>query len=153
VPAQRFVEEAHDQRALRGRVPLTVVLCFEVIYPRLVAARSRPDVKAIVNLANDSWYDSDIVGEQQLAFASFRAIEQRRWLVRVAEGGPSAVLDPFGRIVRKMEHGRAGFIEARIEERSDPEPGAVGRITIAGLALCGSVTGALVWHVTRRLSS
>jgi apolipoprotein N-acyltransferase len=132
----RFVEEAEVQRVLLGRFPLSVALCFEVIYPSLVASRSRDDVLAIVNLANDSWYGG-VVGEQQLAFASLRAIEQRRHLVRVADGGPSAVLDPFGRAVREMGRGERGSMEILIRAGGvqPRERWAIGAVAVGGCLL------------------
>jgi apolipoprotein N-acyltransferase len=140
----RFVEEGLEQQPLRGRFSLSVALCFEVIYPRLVAARTTSDTLAIVNLANDSWYGG-VVGEQQLAFASFRAIEHRRYLVRVAEGGPSAVLDPLGRIVRELRQGERGALIARVEQGGvQPSEGrAMIALTLAG-ALAGRLAARLV---------
>ena len=51
-----------------------------------------------MNPSNDSWIRSIKYAEQQLSFATFRAIEQRRYLVRASTAGPSAVIDPWGRV-------------------------------------------------------
>jgi apolipoprotein N-acyltransferase len=51
------------------------------------------------NLTNDSWYGRSTEPLEHLALATFRAIENRRCLVRVTNTGLSAFVDPVGRIV------------------------------------------------------
>jgi apolipoprotein N-acyltransferase len=78
------------------------VLCYEALFPDIVAARRSPGSVAILNLADDSWVSGDAATIQLTDFARFRAIEQRLPLIRVAHGGLSVVVDPFGRIVNRL---------------------------------------------------
>jgi apolipoprotein N-acyltransferase len=102
-----------------------------------------------VNLANDAWYGSSWPGLQQLAFARFRAIESRRTLIRVADSGPSAVVDPYGRIVRELGPPEIGSIDAEISASRDPT--TTERTAILAVALVGAGLGSIArrW-ITRR---
>jgi apolipoprotein N-acyltransferase len=142
---QRLAVEGDVQRSLRGDDAYAIAFCFEVIFPTLVSSRLEADSLAIINLANDAWYGSATPGHQQLAFARFRAIENRRHLIRVADSGPSAVVDPFGRIVRELGPREIGTLDALITPSSGPT--SIERIAILGVALAGA---GLVWIVQRR---
>lgn len=72
-------------------------ICYEIIFSGNVAdAKDSPDF--IVNLTNDSWYGRSPGPYQHFSQAVFRAIEEGRPVVRVAETGLSAVIDPYGRV-------------------------------------------------------
>jgi apolipoprotein N-acyltransferase len=84
---------------------LSVSICYEDMFPgevRLLMQGGRdrriPDV--MINLTNDSWYGKTNEPLQHLVLASFRAIEQRRSLVRATNTGISAFVDPVGRLAR-----------------------------------------------------
>jgi apolipoprotein N-acyltransferase len=147
---RRLVVEGDEQRPLRGDDAYAIAFCFEVIYPSLVAKRIDARTLAIVNLANDAWYGSSWPGLQQLAFARFRAIENRRTLIRVADSGPSAVVDPFGRIVRELGPRQVGSIEAELTASSGPT--AFERIAILGIVAAGASLGWIAdrWIMRRR---
>jgi apolipoprotein N-acyltransferase len=88
-----------------GNHLLSVSICYEDIFPGQVRSlmgggRRQPIPDAMFNLTNDSWYGKSIEPKQHLVLASFRAIEQRRCLVRATNTGLSAFVDPVGRIVK-----------------------------------------------------
>jgi apolipoprotein N-acyltransferase len=91
------VAEASEAMPLVGPFTLSPALCFEVLFPRIVEQRRDDKSVAIVNLADDSWVSGEVADAQLIAAASFRAIEQRLTLIRVAHGGLSVVIDPYGR--------------------------------------------------------
>lgn len=75
-----------------------ILICNEALFPEIAAARVRQGAAYLVNLANDSW-----LGDRKYAVRVFdiillRAVEQRRYLVRASTSGPSAIVDPWGRI-------------------------------------------------------
>jgi len=142
------VEVANQDAPLRGTASFAVALCYEVVFPGLVAHRRTPDSLAILNLANDSWFQGPAVSAQELAFSSFRAIEQRLWLVRAAHGGISAVIDPYGRIVSALPSGSTGALVATV--RAGAPPCLAERAAIVGLALFGASAGAFVAFVSQR---
>jgi apolipoprotein N-acyltransferase len=75
-----------------------VLVCFEVIFPELCRTGVRKGGDFMVTITNDAWFGRTSAPFQHLAQASFRAIENRVWLVRAANTGISAFIDPWGRI-------------------------------------------------------
>jgi apolipoprotein N-acyltransferase len=137
---KRVEEAAHREPALNARPSVAPVLCYEALFPGIAAGRRSPESAAIVNLADDGWVESEVATRQLLAFARFRAIEQRLALVRVAHGGLSALVDPFGQIVLELPQG--AWAHADAEVRAEPPPGLVERAALLALPL---VSGAGVW--------
>jgi apolipoprotein N-acyltransferase len=82
---------------LADQFVVTPTLCFEILFPDEVAQRRHPDSVAILNLADDSWVDGEVVDRQIFAASAFRAVEQRLPLVRVGHGGLSGVINSMGR--------------------------------------------------------
>ncbi|MBN2362391.1 MAG: apolipoprotein N-acyltransferase [Deltaproteobacteria bacterium] len=87
---------------------LSLNICYEDLFPGLIrdllignsqAATVLPH--AIFNLTNDSWYGDTTEPLEHLVLASFRAIENRRPLVRSTNTGISVFIDPVGRIQRR----------------------------------------------------
>jgi apolipoprotein N-acyltransferase len=148
----RYVEEGNQQRPVRDDAEFAVVLCNEALYPGLVSARRGPKTVGILNLANDSWFLANAPSLQQLAFSSFRAIEQRLPLLRVAHGGVSAMIDPYGRVEATLPFATSGTLRATVAARAAVS--AAERAALLGLFGAGSLLGAGVATViTRRILS
>lgn len=76
-----------------------VLICFEIIFPELARAQSRNGARILVNLTNDAWYGMTSAPYQHFSMAVFRAVENRRPLVRAANTGISGVIAPNGQIL------------------------------------------------------
>lgn len=98
----------------------TPLICYEAIFPSVSAARTRSGEKPqlLVNVTNDGWFGPTTGPYQHLAQARLRSIEEGIPMVRVANTGISAVIDPFGRILHRLPLGEEGLIDARL-----PKPG------------------------------
>jgi apolipoprotein N-acyltransferase len=72
-------------------------VCYEAIFPELVRRLAGPSA-FLVNITNDAWFGRSAAPRQHLAMAVFRAVENRRWLLRAANTGISAIIDPAGRV-------------------------------------------------------
>jgi apolipoprotein N-acyltransferase len=81
--------------------PAGVVICNEAMFGEIVTERVRAGARYLVNLANDSWLGDAQYAEEAFDMARMRAVEQRRYLVRASTSGPSAIVDPTGRVVMR----------------------------------------------------
>jgi apolipoprotein N-acyltransferase len=83
-----------------GQHRLTVHICYEDVIPSFVNRMMRADPgDLLVNITNDAWFGDSTEPWIHLALSKFRAIEQRRFLVRSTNSGVSAIVDPVGRVV------------------------------------------------------
>ncbi len=80
-----------------GNVRLAPFICYEVVYPYLVAnAASTADV--LITVSNDAWFGDSIGPLQHLEMARMRALETGRYMIRGTNTGVSAIIDPKGQI-------------------------------------------------------
>ncbi len=91
-----------------------VLVCNESMFPRLATNRTREGAEYLAVLSNDTWIGHRQYSEMQLAVAAFRAVEQRRFVVRASTAGPSAVIDPLGRVTVSTEMFERETIVGRI---------------------------------------
>jgi apolipoprotein N-acyltransferase len=123
------------------------LVCYEAIFPRDVAARDdRPGW--IINLTNDGWFGISTGPYQHLAQARMRVIEEGLPMVRAANTGISAVIDPLGRIVARLGLGIEGVLDAGLPAAIAPTIYArFGNIPAAAIVLV-----ALLLIVHRRVA-
>ena len=76
---------------------LGVLICYEIIFPELARAAADSGATLLANLTNDAWYGRTAAPYQHFSMAVFRAVENRRSLVRAANTGISGFIDPVGR--------------------------------------------------------
>ncbi len=79
------------------------LICFEDTVGALARMPVLLGAQVLVNLTNDGWFGTSAESEQHLDNAIFRAIENRRPLLRCTNTGTTAVVDPFGRVTRWMD--------------------------------------------------
>ena len=93
--------------------PFSPLICYEVIFPGgIVDSQDRPSW--LLNLTNDGWYGRTSGPYQHFAMARVRAVEQGLPLVRVANNGISAVIDPLGRVLAHLGLDQKGVLDAAL---------------------------------------
>jgi apolipoprotein N-acyltransferase len=99
-----------ETMSLPGLPLLSPLICYEVIFPARVADRGqRP--RWLLNITNDGWYGQSPGPYQHFASARLRAVEEGLPLVRVANTGISAIVDPYGRVLDELPLGAEGLID------------------------------------------
>jgi apolipoprotein N-acyltransferase len=105
--------------AIDGTPPFSPLICYEAIFPRdMIDRKARPEW--LLNVTNDGWFGNSAGPYQHLEQARFRAIEEGLALVRAANTGISAVIDPYGRILHRLELGVAGRIDSPLPRPLPP---------------------------------
>jgi apolipoprotein N-acyltransferase len=132
LPFQAFLESLGLEQLTRvrggftpgsGLRPLSIpraptaapLICYEAIFPGAVL----PDGQRpgwLLNVTNDAWFGDTPGPHQHFAQARLRTIEEGLPLVRAANSGISAVVDPLGRVVRRLELGRDGVLDASLPQ-------------------------------------
>jgi apolipoprotein N-acyltransferase len=83
--------------------PVAAFICYEAIFPDLVREFASRGAELLVNITNDGWYGRTSAPYQHFAMVKFRAVENERYLVRAANTGFTAVVDPHGRVLARTE--------------------------------------------------
>ena len=104
---------------LPGAPPVGILICYEIIFPGEVTA---PDRRPgwLLNVTNDAWFGFTPGPYQHLHQAAIRAIEEGLPVVRAANNGISAVIDPLGRIARSLPLGARDALDASLPAALPP---------------------------------
>lgn len=104
---------------LPGMPSVGPLICYEVIFPgEVIAPGARPHW--LVNITNDAWFGSSAGPHQHFSQVRLRAAEQGLPIVRAANAGISAVIDPYGRVVKSLALDTRGVIDARLPAPLQP---------------------------------
>jgi len=88
-----------------------IMICYEDLF------ESKYGGAIMINLTNDWWYGDTLASYQHLMLSVPRTIETRRYLLRSTTNGISAVVDPTGKIVKKIEKNKKGIINYDVAYR------------------------------------
>jgi apolipoprotein N-acyltransferase len=83
---------------LPGDFTYGTFICYEAIYAGEVRRFAANGAQLLINISNDGWFGRSAAAEQHVRMARVRAVENRRWLLRVTNSGITASVDPYGRI-------------------------------------------------------
>ena len=86
-----------------GGIAAGVLICYEGIFPEISREYKKRGVDLLVNMTNDAWYGETSAPYQHMSMVIFRAIENRTYLVRAANTGISAIVNPLGKVVIKSK--------------------------------------------------
>jgi apolipoprotein N-acyltransferase len=85
-----------------GGVRFSTPICFEDTFGYLCRLFIQRGADVLVNITNDAWSRSVPCAMQHMTMAIFRAVENRRSVVRATNGGMTNIIDPNGRILARL---------------------------------------------------
>jgi apolipoprotein N-acyltransferase len=95
-------------------VPFAAPICFEITYPELIRGFRSAGAELLVNLSNDAWFGRTGYADMHFGHAVMRAVELRTWVVRGANTGISAVVDPAGRVLERLDVFETGTLRVTV---------------------------------------
>ena len=104
----------------KNRIPLNIksskidlnllpLICYEIIYSGKLSKNNNFDY--IINISEDGWFGSSIGPKQHFSHSIFRSVESGKYIIRSANNGISAIVNPMGIIEQKVEFGSTGYVE------------------------------------------
>lgn len=133
--------------AVAGLPRIVPLICFESIFPHETDLTGTEE-HVLVNVTNDAWFGNTPGPYQHFAQARLRAIEFGTPLIRAANSGISAVVDPYGRIVATLPLGVRDILDSPLPAGLPPtfyrKTISTNHQLLAGLALFLAVAGILV---------
>ena len=90
------------------------LICYEVIFPEL-PKKEKNHYNLLINITNDGWYGNTTGPYQHLALSRIRAVKEGTVLIRVANTGISAIINPSGEIISKLDLDSEGILDKKIE--------------------------------------
>jgi len=84
-------------------VKFSSLVCYESVYPIFVTTFINKGAELITVVTNDSWYGKSSGPYQHKEISILRAIENRRSVVRAANGGISCIIDPLGTTIAETK--------------------------------------------------
>ena len=112
-----------------SRIPLNIknskidlnllpLICYEIIYSGKLSRDHNFDY--IINISEDGWFGNSIGPKQHFSHSIFRSIESGKYIIRSANNGISAIINPIGIVEQKVEFGSTGYVELTESKISKP---------------------------------
>ena len=99
-------------------IKILPLICYEIIYSGEISKEN--DFDLIINISEDGWFGKSIGPKQHFAHSIFRSIESGKYIIRSANNGTSAIINPIGIIEKSLELNDNGYID--LEKKRNIQP-------------------------------
>ena len=82
-----------------GKVRIGQLICYEDLLASMSRQATEAGAEVLLNILNDAWYGNSAAPYQHQALALWRAIENRRYLLRGSNSGVTSIIDAAGRVI------------------------------------------------------
>jgi apolipoprotein N-acyltransferase len=122
LPYDDFTAGSSRQPILSGAgQKLGLTICYEDAFGSQQLKILR-QATLLINVTNNAWYGDSTAPHQHLQIARMRALEAGRFLVRAANDGITAVIDPEGKIVARLPQFREDVLRASVQPMTGLTP-------------------------------
>jgi len=101
--------EPLDLKSDKFNLSLLPLICYEIIYSGRLYKNQ--DFDYIINISEDGWFGKSIGPEQHFSHSIFRSIESGKYIIRSANSGISAIINPLGIVENQVKFGSTGYID------------------------------------------
>jgi apolipoprotein N-acyltransferase len=109
-----FAYPMHRPDGMAYTLKVSPLICYEDTVPALARESVGRGAELLVNITSDSWFGRTLAPHQHHLIAAFRAIENRRYLIRATNTGLSAVVDPLGKTIARIPPFSEGTTTAQV---------------------------------------
>ena len=99
-------------------VKLLPLICYEIIYTGNIF--NNRDFDFIVNISEDGWFGQSIGPHQHFVHSVYRAIESGKYVLRSANNGIAAIVNPLGVVEKQVDLNQSGFIDLFKTKKIEP---------------------------------
>lgn len=96
------------------------VICYESVFGNHLRKFVRQGAHLIAVVTNDGWWKKSSGYFQHAVYATFRAIENRKYLIRAANTGISLALKPNGSLIASLPYDQQGYLDVLIFPTKKP---------------------------------
>ena len=147
LPYSDFTSGAARQPPLPvGSLKAAASICYEDAFAQALRSAVRSS-DLLVNVTNDAWFGKAGARHQHLQIARLRSIEGRRYQLRAANDGISAIIDPYGRVLATTPDFEPAVLRGQIRARQGDTPYLVWG---DGPVLIAAALGLALAHLKRR---
>lgn len=105
--------EQYKTISVKGLPPFAALICYEVIFPDHVINRLHKP-KLLIVVSNDGWYGKSFGPYQHLVSAKMRALEEGITVLRAANNGISALINPIGQTTARLGLNKRGILDVKL---------------------------------------
>ena len=148
-PMSSFTKGAYDQAQLQLKqvaaertLNFVPAICYESIFPELIAAMADESTNGIIMVSNDSWYGDTRGPQEHLAIARMRALELQKPMMRVTNSGITAYIDAQGKLVKRLPQNVDGVLQVEFVPTQGQTPyGRFGNLPLYILMVVTALLG------------
>ena len=148
-PMSSFTKGAYDQAQLQLKqvaaertLNFVPAICYESIFPELIAAMADESTSGIIMVSNDSWYGDTRGPQEHLAIARMRALELQKPMMRVTNSGITAYIDAQGKLVKRLPQNVDGVLQVEFVPTQGQTPyGRFGNLPLYILMVLTALLG------------
>nr|WP_298372223.1 apolipoprotein N-acyltransferase [uncultured Halomonas sp.] len=122
LPMSSFSAGVSDPEPIRAAgLSIGSAICYEIIYPDLVAQRAR-NADVLLTISNDTWFGDSIGPLQHMQMARLRALENGRYVLRATSNGVTSIINPEGRVTAQAPRFETTSINGQIHAMQGQTP-------------------------------